>query len=311
LFKKIPLLLLTLGLALSGVLIVINGLTGGFTAGAAELIEDSVVNDDAVEAIVSDDETVKNDDEYVIEEEIVEAPEFDLSGEIAADIDDELYHISIPPAGPQIDYLDNPVTMYAVRDSNVRSGPSTDHARVGGLAFRNSVEIIGESNGWWVTADGNFISGELLSDTQPPAPAPRPAAPARSSGGGGTTTDSQGRTIRWRTWWANTGEQAEISACTGGLTLHQSMTNIVGYHYFALHRTCGGYRQLQLNIGDYIMIGDVTLQVIGEKFGHSGWHDDLSPYQRHNTGWDAAIQTTMPPTGSGFNRIIGLRELWD
>jgi len=241
-------------------------------------------------------EVVGSNDEYAVDYESAE-----LSNAETSEVQASAAPAPEPASIPEINYFAEPITKYATTNLNVRSGPGTNYDRVSGLSFRHSVEIVGESDNWLVTSNGDFIYGRLLTDTQPPVPV-TPVAPSAST----TTTDAAGRIIRWSTWHANTGEQAQVSACTGGLTLHRSVADFVGYRYFALHRGCGGYRQLRLNVGDYMQIDGVTYQLISERTARSGLSSEV--YQFLDTGYDAAIQTTLPE-GGGNNRVVGLRRI--
>ena len=71
----------------------------------------------------------------------------------------------------------------ATAGANVRSGPSTSYAVVGGRAFGTEVRGTVTDNGWVQIGAGQFMSGAVLTDTdprgsrsedRPPAPAPEP-----------------------------------------------------------------------------------------------------------------------------------------
>lgn len=78
-------------------------------------------------------------------------------------------------------------TMYVVKDSNVRSGPSTNHGVVNTLSAGAEVTAIGNASGWsddkqanvpWTQlSSGGYVRSDFLSETrtvQPP-PSPNPA----------------------------------------------------------------------------------------------------------------------------------------
>lgn len=72
----------------------------------------------------------------------------------------------------------------AKSDGNLRSGPGTGYARVGGVTKGQSLDIKGKTSGgdWYQLADGNWIAAILIAN--PPADAPvveAPAAPAPPS----------------------------------------------------------------------------------------------------------------------------------
>jgi len=192
----------------------------------------------------------------------------------------------------KINYFETPRIMYATTNLNIRYGPGTGYDRVGGLGFRNSIEIVGETNGWLVTANDNFIHAPLLSETQPPAPV------VNTNSNSGSSTSG----VNWRTWVANSGGQEAISACTGGLTLFDAN---VGFPFYALHRHCGGQRMLNVPVGGIIQIGETRFEVISSHRVYTGHGMDWMI----GSGYDAAIQTTLPPTGSGVNRMVGLRRI--
>lgn len=68
--------------------------------------------------------------------------------------------------------------MYASSAVNVRSGPSTDFGRVGGLARGQAVTATGQADtGWYEVIYGEvkaFVSGKYLQDEKPAEPAPQP-----------------------------------------------------------------------------------------------------------------------------------------
>ena len=73
------------------------------------------------------------------------------------------------PEGPGVAPLD--VTMWAAKRSNIRSGPGTDHARVGLLEIGDEVQVTGEIGDWLrVEAPGGgdaFVLAPLLTEEAP------------------------------------------------------------------------------------------------------------------------------------------------
>jgi len=57
--------------------------------------------------------------------------------------------------------------------------------------------------------------------------------------------------VVWTTWVANSGDQAAVDACTGGLTYWGSY---YGLGYYPIHRHCGGSTILDLQVGQQIKI---------------------------------------------------------
>lgn len=78
--------------------------------------------------------------------------------------------------------------MYASAAVNVRSGPSTDFGRVGGLAKGQAIAATGQADtGWYEVVYGEtkaFVSGKYLQDEKPaePAPAPQPQGEQEQQG---------------------------------------------------------------------------------------------------------------------------------
>lgn len=68
--------------------------------------------------------------------------------------------------------------MYASTAVNVRSGPSTDFGRVGGLARGQAITATGQADtGWYEVLYGEtkaFVSGKYLQEEKPAEPAPQP-----------------------------------------------------------------------------------------------------------------------------------------
>lgn len=100
---------------------------------------------------------------------------------------------------------DEPVTMYAKKASNVRSGPSTSYDKVNSLSWAQEVVVIGEAtyedSTWYIleysnldTQEYQMVASSLLQDTKPQAQAPAPQQQTQPqqqpSGGGNTCSDS-------------------------------------------------------------------------------------------------------------------------
>ena len=87
---------------------------------------------------------------------------------------------------PAVTVTDYNATMYATIGLNVRSGPGTSYASIGGYNVNDEVKVTGKcSNGWYRVdyngkegyCSGKYLSTSKVTVTQAPAPAPAPAQP--------------------------------------------------------------------------------------------------------------------------------------
>jgi len=100
---------------------------------------------------------------------------------------------------------DEPLTMYAKKTCNVRSGPSTSYDKVNSLSWAQEVVVIGEAtyedSTWYIleysnldTQEYQMVASSLLQDTKPQAQAPAPQQQTQPqqhpSGGGNTCSDA-------------------------------------------------------------------------------------------------------------------------
>lgn len=72
-------------------------------------------------------------------------------------------------------YTETPMsaTVYASCVMNVRSGPGTEYSLVSGYNAGDAITITASTdNGWYRTADGNYVKADLCLDQAPAAPAP-------------------------------------------------------------------------------------------------------------------------------------------
>lgn len=69
--------------------------------------------------------------------------------------------------------------------------------------------------------------------------------------------------ISWQTYVANSGGQAALNACSGGLTriTDRNYQRPQNKAYYALHRECGGTYLLNLEIGDVVAIDEQLYSV--------------------------------------------------
>jgi|GEM_PF-2258975 len=87
---------------------------------------------------------------------------------------------------PAVTVTDYNAIMYATIGLNVRSGPGTSYASIGGYNVNDEVKVTGKcSNGWYRVdyngkegyCSGKYLSTSKVTVTQAPAPAPAPAQP--------------------------------------------------------------------------------------------------------------------------------------
>ena len=102
---------------------------------------------------------------------------------------------------------------------------------------------------------------------------------------------------------ANAGGQIEVDACTGGLTLMESVTDYLDKPYYAIHDSCGGETLLSLDLGDEVSIANTAYRVVYLQLvqrGDTAAH--LNPISS-----DVLIQTCYPDKRG--MRILGLEAL--
>ncbi|SCY82610.1 SH3 domain-containing protein [Lachnospiraceae bacterium XBB2008] len=74
-----------------------------------------------------------------------------------------------------------PVTMYATQACNTRKGPSTDYEKIGGLSYKQSVEVTGRSKttGWYeieVNGVKQYVSDKFLTTEKPQEQTTKPSS---------------------------------------------------------------------------------------------------------------------------------------
>ncbi|MDF1477750.1 hypothetical protein PYV02_01480 [Leifsonia sp. H3M29-4] len=125
--------------------------------------------------------------------------------------------------------------------------------------------------------------------------------------------------VSWETFVTNTGGQAEIDRCTGGLTDMTTFTgnNWEGGRYFGLHRHCGGWSALALSTGQIVTIDNVRYQVIGATaIPRPGYNAPGLPFVSWNAsydqvetlGGDAYIQSCREDKNQG-TRVVALVQI--
>jgi hypothetical protein len=70
----------------------------------------------------------------------------------------------------------------------------------------------------------------------------------------------------WVTYVANSGTQAEVDTCTGGLTYGVKQSRELERDYYGIHVSCGGAPLLRLNLGaTIVVVGLGTYKVVDSK----------------------------------------------
>lgn len=91
---------------------------------------------------------------------------------------------------PEFTVTEVTATKYATQSVNVRSGPSTDYDKIGGLTTNQEVQVTGQANtGWWrIQYNGGeaYVSDKYLADEK----VEKPAASETPSNGGNSTANS-------------------------------------------------------------------------------------------------------------------------
>ena len=176
---------------------------------STETIEATVESDENSEAVSETeqateapvDEVVETVDETV-ESESSEATSETESDEVASTPDSEAVEseASEPETSePEFTFTEVSKTLYAVQSVNVRSGPSTDYDKIGGLTTNQEVQVISRCNetGWYkfIWTDGReaYVSDKYLSDSK----VEKPAASETPSNGGNSTAGTGSVASNW------------------------------------------------------------------------------------------------------------------
>ena len=168
---------------------------------STETIEATVESDENSEAVSETeqateapvDEVVETVDETV-ESESSEATSETESDEVASTPDSEAVEseASEPETSePEFTFTEVSKTLYAVQSVNVRSGPSTDYDKIGGLTTNQEITVNGvcDQTGWFrfdLNGTVAFVSNRYVSDEK----VEKPAASETPSNGGNSTANS-------------------------------------------------------------------------------------------------------------------------
>ena len=142
------------------------------------------------------DEVVETVDETV-ESESSEATSETESDEVASTPDSEAVEseASEPETSePEFTITEVTATKYATQSVNVRSGPSTDYDKIGGLTTNQEVQVTGQaSTGWyrftWTDGREAYVSDRYVSDEKVEV-----APPAGNNSGSGSEASNTGST---------------------------------------------------------------------------------------------------------------------
>ena len=175
---------------------------------STETIEATVESDENSEAVSETeqateapvDEVVETVDETV-ESESSEATSETESDEVASTPDSEAVEseASEPETSePEFTVTEVTATKYATQSVNVRSGPSTDYDKIGGLTTNQEVQVTGQaSTGWWrIQYNGGeaYVSDKYLADEK----VEKPAASETPSNGGSTGGQASSGQKNWQ-----------------------------------------------------------------------------------------------------------------
>ena len=136
--------------------------------------------------VMSETDFVRNSEEIAENSEAVSTPETSTeeNNEAVSEPDSEAV------VEPEFTVTEVTATKYATQSVNVRSGPSTDYDKIGGLTTNQEVQVTGQANtGWWrIQYNGGeaYVSDKYLADEK----VEKPAASETPSNGGGSTANS-------------------------------------------------------------------------------------------------------------------------
>lgn len=138
---------------------------------------------------------------------------------------------------PEFTVTELNATKYATQSVNVRSGPSTDYDKIGGLTTNQEVQVTGQaSTGWyrftWTDGREAYVSDRYVSDEK----VEKPAASETPSNGGNSTAGTGSVASNWadsypKNQWIDMGEYFFYIANS------QPEANQVSCDYFSNHTT--------------------------------------------------------------------------
>lgn len=187
-----------------------------------------------------------------------------------------------PPQTPPETPPPSTLTRWATANSNVRSGPGTQHSVVGAITEGAEVSGTFTSNNWFDMGNGRFVAGWLVTDVPPgddPAPAPPPAT---VTGAMVLTEAAQYYGVPYL-WGGSTPAGFDCSGYTSYVFRQLGIT---------IPRTAAQQQNATTRVYDP-RPGDLVF------FGFPAYHVGI--YAGNNTMWDSAVPGTT----------IQLRQIWD
>ena len=151
--------------------------------------------------VMSETDFVRNSEEIAENSEAVSTPETSTeeNSEAVSEPDSEAV------VEPEFTFTEVSKTLYAIQSVNVRSGPSTDFDKIGGLTTNQEIQVISRCNetGWyrftWTDGREAYVSDKYLSDSkvEKPAASETPSNGGNSTAGTGSTASSNYETGVW------------------------------------------------------------------------------------------------------------------
>ena len=154
--------------------------------------------------VMSETDFVRNSEEIAENSEAVSTPETSTeeNSEAVSEPDSEAV------VEPEFTVTELTATKYATQSVNVRSGPSTDYDKIGGLTTNQEVQVTGQaSTGWyrftWTDGREAYVSDKYLSDSK----VEKPAASETPSNGGSTANSGSAASSNYETGvWIDMGD---------------------------------------------------------------------------------------------------------
>lgn len=140
--------------------------------------------------VISETDFVRNSEEIAENSEAVSTPETSTeeNSEAVSESDSEAV------VEPEFTITEVTATKYATQSVNVRSGPSTDYDKIGGLTTNQEVQVTGQaSTGWWrIQYNGGeaYVSDKYLADE-------KVEKPVDNSGSSGEQAQANSGTPEW------------------------------------------------------------------------------------------------------------------
>ena len=181
--------------------------------GTQETTNDVPVSTETIEATVENSEVVESDEvtsEVETSTEVVEPESSEATSEpeqateapvdeVASTLDSEAVEseASEPETNePEFTVTELNATKYAIQSVNVRSGPSTDYDKIGGLTTNQEVQVTGQaSTGWyrftWIDGSEVYVSDKYLSDSKVEVQKPADNSDGGNSGSGQTNSSAK------------------------------------------------------------------------------------------------------------------------